>query len=157
MEIIELKQREDIANHKTLKYVYPQFGKLLKELRKKDIPTKIIEPINEAVTEINTTGETGKNLQKLVSQKHSEILELVKKELKLIPKNNYTYLWMVIGMAAFGLPVGVVFGLSMDNMGLMATGLPVGMGIGILLGLSMDIKVKNEGRQLDLDNHELQF
>jgi hypothetical protein len=36
-------------------------------------------------------------------------------------------------------------------MGLLAIGLPIGMGIGIAVGTSMDKKAMNEGRQLDIE------
>jgi hypothetical protein len=36
---------------------------------------------------------------------------------------------MVLGMSAFGIPMGVAFGLSMGNIGLLGIGLPIGMGV----------------------------
>ena len=56
---------------------------------------------------------------------------------------------MVLGMSAFGIPMGVLFGLSIGNMGMLGIGLPIGMAIGVGLGSSMDKKAYNEGRQLD--------
>ena len=54
-------------------------------------------------------------------------------------------------MTAFGLPIGVVFGLLMKNMGLMAIGLPIGLGVGAAVGSSMDKKALQEGRQIDVE------
>ncbi len=58
---------------------------------------------------------------------------------------------MSLGMAAFGLPLGVVFGSSTGNMGLLGIGLPIGMVIGMGVGSKMDKKAFEEGRQLDLE------
>ena len=57
---------------------------------------------------------------------------------------------MFWGMSAFGLPLGIVFGASMGNTGLLGIGLPIGMVIGIAVGASMDTKAAKEGRQLNV-------
>ena len=54
-------------------------------------------------------------------------------------------------MTAFGLPIGITFGMLMNNMGLLAIGLPIGMGIGIAAGSGMDKKAREEGRQLNIE------
>lgn len=58
---------------------------------------------------------------------------------------------MVLGMSAFGIPMGVAFGLSMGNIGLLGIGLPIGMGVGVGVGSYLDKKALTEGRQLDVD------
>ncbi|WP_051416939.1 hypothetical protein [Sediminibacterium salmoneum] len=55
---------------------------------------------------------------------------------------------MVVGMSAFGLPIGVAFGMSIGNLGMLGIGLPIGMAIGIGVGSSLDNKAKLAGRQL---------
>ena len=60
-------------------------------------------------------------------------------------------MWLAIGMSAFGLPIGVAFGLSIGNIGLMAIGLPIGMAIGAAVGTGMDKKALEAGRQLDIE------
>ncbi len=54
-------------------------------------------------------------------------------------------------MAAFGIPLGVAFGISIGNMGLLGIGLPIGMVIGMAVGSVMDKKAVESGRQLDLE------
>ncbi|HET8858819.1 hypothetical protein [Marivirga sp.] len=88
---------------------------------------------------------------KLLNKEQTQILRLVRKELRLIPKNYYTYLWMALGMAVFGLPLGIFYGKIIDNMGLVSLGLPIGLGIGIMVGMGLDSKVKKEGRQINAD------
>jgi hypothetical protein len=58
---------------------------------------------------------------------------------------------MAIGMSAFGIPLGVAFGTSLGNMGLLGIGIPIGMVIGMAIGSGMDKKAFEEGRQLDLE------
>ena len=54
-------------------------------------------------------------------------------------------------MSAFGLPIGVAFGLSLGNLGLLGIGLPIGMGIGVALGTFLDKKAKAAGKQLEVE------
>ncbi len=75
----------------------------------------------------------------------------MEKELKIVPRNYYRTTWMVIGMAAFGIPMGAAFGASLGNMAFIGIGLPIGMAIGISVGMGMDKKALKEGRQLDLE------
>jgi hypothetical protein len=54
-------------------------------------------------------------------------------------------------MSAIGLPLGVAFGVSVGNLGLLGLGLPIGMAIGIAIGTAMDKKALQEGRQLNVE------
>lgn len=67
---------------------------------------------------------------------------------KLVLPDHYRNQWMALGMAAFGVPLGVAFGLALDNMAFLGIGLPIGLSIGLALGSSMDQKAQQEGRQL---------
>lgn len=151
MNIKELKKREDFSNDDKLNRIYSQFGELLNELKKKELSQDVYKLINESVDILNLSTFNGAQLTKLLKQKQSAILKQVEKEHKIVPKNYYRTLWMVLGMSAFGIPIGVVFGLSIGNIGLLAIGLPIGMGIGIAVGMSMDKKAMNEGRQLNIE------
>jgi len=53
-------------------------------------------------------------------------------------------LWMVLGISVFGMPLGVVYGSVVGNMGLLGLGLPIGMCIGMALGAILDKKQKKE-------------
>lgn len=76
---------------------------------------------------------------------------MLEKEHKIVPKNYYQSLWMLLGMAAFGLPIGAAFGASIGNMAFLSIGLPIGMVIGLAMGAGMDKKALKEGRQLDVE------
>ncbi len=71
-----------------------------------------------------------------------------KKEYNLLPPRYYQNQWMAIGMTAFGLPFGLMFALTLDNMAFLGIGLPIGMSLGIAIGAEKDKKAKAQGLQL---------
>ena len=151
MNIIKLKERENISDDIKLSRIYVQLGELLKNLKKKQLTSEIVKSINGDIEELNSTSLASNELIKLVKQKQTKIIKVVEKELKIVPKNYYRNLWLILGMSAFGIPIGVAFGSSIGNMGLLGIGLPIGMGIGIVVGSGMDKKAFKEGRQLDIE------
>jgi hypothetical protein len=151
MEIIELKEKAGISDNVNLNNLYQQFQELLKELRKRELPDNIVEFINRDIEELNSSASSGKELRKLFKKKQNTIVQLLEKELKIVPKSYYQNLWLAIGMSVFGLPIGIVFGmLVLDNMAFFAIGIPIGMVIGMSVGSGMDKKAFQEGRQLDV-------
>lgn len=150
MIITELNQPVEIDINIKLKQLYLKFDAMLTELRKRDLPESIVTSINNHIEELNLNSESGV-LIKMFKQKQSKILKLLEQKLKLVPKNYYRNIWMATGMAAFGLPIGVVFGTILGNIGLIGIGLPLGLVFGMALGAGMDKKAFEEGRQLDLD------
>jgi hypothetical protein len=58
-------------------------------------------------------------------------------------------MWIVLGLAVFGVPTGVAFDFSIQNMAFIGMGMPLGMLIGWFAGKKMDSKAATEGRQLD--------
>lgn len=151
MKIKELKNRPDIDQHKKLYALYTQFGKLLMELRTKDLPNETVNSINEGIDKINSITASEKELRKQIKKTQTQIIKQIEKEHKLVTKNHYRNIWLAIGMAVFGIPLGVAFGTSLGNMALLAIGLPMGMAIGMGVGTGMDKKALAEGRQLDLE------
>lgn len=148
MEIIELNKND--SNIKVNNSI-EQFKQLNKLLNDKKLPVNIIEKINFEIELLNSSQLVGNSLLHLIKKKQNKIIRLTEKELKIVPKNYYRNLWMVLGMSAFGLPVGVAFGLSMGNIGLLAIGLPIGTGIGVLVGSKLDKKASESGKQLDIE------
>ena len=148
MEIIELNKND--SNIKVNNSI-EQFKQLNKLLNDKKLPVNIIEKINFEIELLNSSQLVGNSLLHLIKKKQNKTIRLTEKELKIVPKNYYRNLWMVLGMSAFGLPLGVAFGLSMGNIGLLAIGLPIGMGIGVLVGSKLDKKASESGKQLDIE------
>lgn len=151
MEINALKQPLNLHENAKSKKVFLQFEKLLIELRKKELPDETVTAINKDVEEINSIIDSGKKYRNRIRRKQTRMIQTLEKELKLVPKNYYRNLWMAIGMAAFGIPLGVAFGVSLDNMAFIGIGLPIGMVIGVGVGAAMDKKASKEGRQLDIE------
>ncbi len=150
MKFHELNHRPDDENLK-LNEIFSQFRQLLAELENREIPDEIVTSINNDIDEINSITVIGNELQKEIERRLQRIIKLLEKNLKLVPKNYYRNLWMILGIAVFGIPIGVIFGASLDNMAYLAIGLPIGLVIGIGLGAVMDQKALKKGRQLDIE------
>lgn len=151
MGINELRKRKGIGENKQLIDAYIQFEKLLTQLRKRKLPDEVVQAINTNIDLIDPDPGTEEDLRKQLRKTQSDILKLIEKELKLVPKNHYRNVWLALGIAAFGVPLGVVFGASLGNMGYLAIGIPFGLSIGLAIGTGLDKKAADEGRQLDVE------
>ena len=143
-----LKRRSDLESSEKLSKKYDEFDSLMNELNDHQLPNDVILQINTQVDELNNFIGDEKGVLKKLRKSTTSILNVVRKELNLVTKRYYQNLWMVLGMSMFGIPFGMVLGFSVDNFGLFGAGLPMGMGIGIIIGNRMDTKAQNEGRQL---------
>jgi predicted RND superfamily exporter protein len=150
MEIIGLDKKPKIDQDKKLKNKFVYFEKLINELKKRSIPSDITISVNQYIEEINSFSVSNKDLRKQIRKSQYNILKLIEKELKIVPKNLYRSRWLAIGMSFFGIPFGVAFGVSLDNMAFLGIGIPIGMVIGMAIGAGMDKKAFEEGRQLNL-------
>lgn len=151
MKIKELNQKPAIDVSAKLQDAYMQFESLLVELRTKELPEWLVISINKDIEELNANAGSEKELRKIVKRKQKRMIESLERDLKLVPKNYYRNLWVAVGMAAFGLPIGVAFGAAFGNMAFLGIGLPIGLAIGAAVGARMDKKAFEEGRQLDLE------
>lgn len=151
MEIKHLRHREEWVHNSKLNNIQIQFTELLKELHSKNLPVRTVVTINKYIEELNSSLLSGNGFKRLLVKKQTQITKLLEKEHKLVPKNHYRNIWMVLGMSAIGLPIGVAFGASIGNIGLLAIGLPIGMVIGLAMGSVMDKKALKEGRQLNVE------
>lgn len=151
MKIKELKKRPSHEDNKKLHSAYKQLENLLDILKSKELPEEVMSSVNQHIDEVNSISESEKELKKQIKKSQTSILKLIEKELQWVTKNHHRNLWLALGMAAFGLPLGVTFGMSMGNIGLLGLGLPIGMVIGLVLGTAMDKKAAEAGKQLDLE------
>jgi hypothetical protein len=150
MELLDLNQRTDIYQNKKLNNLYSQFGELLLELDKRELPYQIANSINRDLERLNSFEGSEKELKKLTKKTQSVIIKLLEKELKIVTRNHYRNTWLSIGMS-IGVGIGAALGASLGNMALIGAGIPIGMGIGIAVGTGMDKKASKEGRQLDVE------
>ena len=126
------------------------FQKVINALNDKDIEDAIAVQINTEIDSLNASTMDEKSFKKQLHKVQMQILSIVKKELKLVPENYYRNIWMAIGMSAFGVPIGISYAIAIDNMALLAIGIPIGMVIGLGIGAGMDKKAKQEGKQLNV-------
>ncbi len=150
MEIKNLKFRYILDQQRILTDEYADFGRLISEMQKKYIPSDVIILINQEIEEINFFTGPEEELLKALRKAKSRILALIGKELDLVAKNHYRNIWRVLGMIAFGIPLGLTFGASFGNMALLALGLPLGLIFGMIVGSSLDKKAYDNGKQLDI-------
>lgn len=151
MEISTLKPRQDLGQDTNISKAYLQYETLLKELSKRKLPEHVVASINKDVEALNAMPEDGKLLAQELKSRQARLVRSLEKELKLVPKAYYRNIWLGLGMASFGIPIGVAFGLTSGNMAFLGIGLPLGLGIGSAVGTAMDKKALAEGRQLDLE------
>jgi len=149
MKLQELTPRTFQNTTSKMAVAFSKFELLLNELRMRNLPSEIVSKINLEIKLINNTSTS--ELKKQLRKSNTKTLRILEKELKLVPKNYYRNLWMVIGMSAFGIPMGVAFGTALGNMAFLGIGLPIGMAIGIAVGSSMDKKAHDENRQLYME------
>lgn len=139
------------AEDKKLVEQYAIFNQLIDELKQKHLSPSAIDFINHEIEQQNSNLANRNTLLRDYRKMQSKILKMLEKDFQLVTKNHYRTMWMVLGMAAFGLPIGLVFGNALKNMGLMGIGLPIGMGVGILVGSLKDKKAFEQGKQLNVD------
>ena len=122
---------------------------LLEAIEKKSIQESIEMKINEIIAGVNNFPGPDPELLKQIKSAQSVILKLLQNELGLVAKNHYQLQWLALGMAVFGIPMGVAFGMSLGNLAFLGIGLPIGMAIGIAVGNSKDKQAEEQGKQLD--------
>lgn len=149
MGIIELKHRSSFETDNKASKRIELFVKLIDELKKRELPDAMVSFINDNIDTVNNAQDI--KFLKAIQKAQTAIIGKLEKELKIVPQKYYQKFWMLIGMAAFGLPIGASFGLSLGNMAFMGIGLPIGLAIGLALGSGMDKKAFEENRQLDVE------
>ena len=125
---------------------YKKLHNLTRSLNARELPVEVIFDVNKELEQLKNATGTQKQLLVLLHKTEQDILELVRKKLGLVPENYYTYLWIPVGMAAFGLPLGTVISSLTGNPAFIGIGLPIGIGLGALLGSHLDQKAKKENK-----------
>lgn len=150
LKIYPVPTRKGIQDQKKLAKKYAKFKKLIDELGKRDLTPEVIASLNEKIESLNVISDTDKQLSSLLRKTQNSILKILEKELKIVPKNYYRTLWMGLGMAVFGVPIGIALSAGINNYGMLGAGFAIGIGIGLAVGSEMDRKASVEGRQLDV-------
>ena len=137
-----------------LQKAHQQVTGLIAALDKREVPQDITEEINIIIANLNAFTGDEKQFARELNQAYQHILKLVQEKLNWVPKDFYRNQWMALGLSVFGLPLGVVMGLALDDMTYMAVFFPLGMVFGMGIGAGLDKKAVEEGRVLDLDCQE---
>ena len=146
-----LLERPDLTPGKRTLEKVQNFRELLHALEERDMPKAVAEALNLKIDALNQMKGTEKEYRKAVVNTEYKILKFLEKEHKIVPKNHYQKTWLALGMAVFGVPIGVAMGTALGNMGFMGVGIGMGLAIGIAVGAGMDKKARDEGRQLDFE------
>lgn len=149
MPISDLTLQPSIALNPKLAKASSELNSLLTAIAHQTIPAVQEQHINEIIAGVNNLSPTDPKLLKKVKTAQTNILDSLEQELKIVPKNRYRRQWLALGMAAFGIPLGIAFGTAIGNLAFLSIGLPIGFAIGIGIGTSKDKQAKEEGRQLD--------
>ena len=148
MEILTFTPPAQAAEDKQLDKLSTKLSTLITDLQTRDIPEALVADINTQVAAANTGTGDVKAQRKQVRQSYNEVSKIARTKLKLVPKGFYRVVYMPLGMAGIGLPMGVAFAMAIGNMGLMGIGLPIGLVFGMIIGSAMDNKAAKQGRQL---------
>jgi len=151
MKITNLNRRTNFDQNSRLNKKYLQSQELVNELRDRVLNEEIVNTINREIDSINLLLDSDKTFSKKLKKIQSKILKLIEKEHKIVPKHHYRNIWLAMGVGAIGVPIGVVIGSITGNMAFIGIGIPIGFGIGIAIGTIMDNKLKEQGKQLDLE------
>jgi len=149
MKVIELNEIEHTGSEIKIGGIYFQLVAILKELTRKDLESYLILKIHLELRPLNSSVLSDSELKKLLKLKQTRILKLVEKEHKIIAKNHYRILLMVLGMSSFGFPIGLASRISMGNIGFMGLGLTIVMFLRLTIGSGLYKKAAKEGRKLD--------
>lgn len=152
MHLLKLQPLPDSELSEKVKEQYSKLETLLLELEQRQLPEDVIKAINKEIEQVNSRSPSVKDRNTFLYKGRSGIIQILENELELVPRNHYRNRWLALGMAAFGIPFGTIFSISLDNFGFIGLGLPIGMALGISIGTSLDKKAQENGKQLDFDN-----
>lgn len=150
MNLLRLNKRSEIEGNPRLNHFYQKLERLMDVLQNKVLPPDVVFEINSLIEKVNALPDGDNRLKDMVRNTYLVIIKIVEKKCKIFPKNHYRNLWMAVGMAFFGIPIGLVFDMVNGRAGMLAIGLPVGLAIGMSYGNKKDKKALEEGRQMDV-------
>jgi ABC-type transporter Mla subunit MlaD len=63
--------------------------KLIEALKDKSLPNSIVDSINRNIEDLNSISDSANDLRSQIKAKQSNLIKLLEKEIKIVPK-NYT-------------------------------------------------------------------
>lgn len=142
--------RKEWANEDLkVQQAYNTYERLLSAIAKKEIPEKINTIIEMEIAEINNFKQEDGSLFVFMKKSQVILLSVLESSLGIVARNHYRNQWMALGLAAFGVPLGVAIAMMTENWGLMGLGMAIGLPVGMAVGKMKDNKAAAEGKQLD--------
>lgn len=151
MQYTEIKRKNWADENIKAQQAYDSYDRLLKAISEKEIPEKIQKIVEMEISEVNAFEEGQGSVFVFIKKSQVTLLSVLESELGIVAKNHYRNQWMALGLAAFGIPLGVVLGMLADNYGLMGLGMAIGLPVGMLIGKKKDDKAAADGKQLDFE------
>ena len=144
--IDELNERANGTNDTKLKKWLNCSSQLVSEFQERGLPVSAFDECFKVLRK-QLDGETR---YAQIRSFYSMLTDTARNQFQLTTPNYYQSYWMSIGMAAFGVPFGLMFSMALDNFAFFAIGLPFGLSIGLAIGAGKDKKAKDEGTQLNV-------
>lgn len=151
MQYSQILRKEWATEDLKVQQAYNTYERFLAAIAKKEIPEKINTIIEMEIAEINNFKEEDGSLFVFIKKSQVTLLAVLESTLGIVAKNHYRNQWMVLGLVAFGIPLGVVIAMLANNYGLMGLGMAIGLPIGMLMGKKKDDKADADGKQLDFE------
>lgn len=148
MELYRVNNRKIFESGCQVAQAFQKVEVLIQSLEKKKLPEEIVREINEQIMELDLLEGNEKDLVSSLTRIESRIFLLVNRKLGLVREKFYITMWMPLGMATFGLPIGLIFFAVTGNAAFIGIGLPLGMAAGAVLGNALDKKAKQQNRIL---------
>lgn len=146
---LQPKQTDSMPDDK-LTQAYNRLQSILKIAQIKPLSEVATNKINDKIKALNSSTKINGALYRLITLTENEIVDIIEQDVKVVPVGYYSKRWLAIGMSAFGISLGVIIGLITKNMAFLGIGLPIGLGIGAIIGRQMDSKAALEGRQYEI-------
>lgn len=149
MQLTKLKWTNTEVSDPKNEKAFQKLVSLLEEISNRELTETTVEKLNILLEALNSLNQN--NFNKSIKKTYDKVVQTLVKEEKMVPAGYYKMLWMSLGMAAFGIPMGVAFSASLDNYAFIGIGLPIGMVIGMAVGAKKDEDAKKKGLQLNVN------
>lgn len=151
MAITTLLPRPELEAGSRTGQQYDKLRALVAELERRGLPEEPARAVSREVETLNGHEGTEKAFARQLQKAWNAVLKVVREGPGWVPRNYHRNTWMALGLAVFGVPLGVTFGLSLGSMAFLGIGFPIGLAIGLALGAGLDQKAAEQGKQLDVD------
>lgn len=142
----ELEERAKASQDVRLKKWLTSSINLLRELDARGIePRNFDDELKMLKKQLSANTKTN-----MIRTFYLRMVDAVRKQFDLTTPNYFQSRWTALGILVFGIPLGLVFSMSIDNYAFLGMGIPVGLAIGIAIGADKDKKAKEAGKLMEI-------